>query len=176
MTVRTYLEAYDALRTWQKEMRDFDMTGWEPRALAAIDTLDGVFYLVEAELVKQQIESWPTQAATSMGDGERRCLSATSKGRSMPENQDDCRTSEATWEWTDTGISSELIEAQRDINSFLNATVDASSVAISPPKLARTGFMARCIIAVATAWNALSGAAASLHARAIDIARKGFRK
>lgn len=50
-----YLDMYDKLRTWQKELRE-DMDnlrpGIETSSEEALLTLNGVFYLVEAQLVK----------------------------------------------------------------------------------------------------------------------------
>lgn len=50
----TYLEAYDVLRTFQKmHLRELDTSKWDNEAAKeAIETLDGVLYLVELMLVK----------------------------------------------------------------------------------------------------------------------------
>ena len=55
----TYLEAYDVLRTFQKmHLRELDTSKWDNEAAKeAIETLDGVLYLVESALVKADAES-----------------------------------------------------------------------------------------------------------------------
>ncbi len=50
-----YLEMYDKLRTWQHELQeamDELRPGIEDSSIEALKTLDGVFYLVEGQLVR----------------------------------------------------------------------------------------------------------------------------
>jgi len=49
-----YLDLYDTLRTWQKELRDLRdnlKPTMEETSKNALETLDGIFYLVQGQLI-----------------------------------------------------------------------------------------------------------------------------
>lgn len=50
-----YLDLYDTLRAWQKELCDLRNNlkpTMEETSKSALETLDGVFYLVEGQLIR----------------------------------------------------------------------------------------------------------------------------